>query len=469
MVVAIVVARLVAPHDWGVAGEVLAFSTLVYAFTGNALGTPLIQRRNLLEVDRSTVFWLNAGIGLLLMLAGIGLSGPLASFYHEPQVRSLFAALSVGFFVTSLGMTQTALLAREMRFRQLELRQIGATLVGAVLGITIALAHKGAWALVCQQLAEALTSTVLLWCVTPWRPSLVFSRESMRRLGGFAGYVFGENVLYQAGRTLSPVLIGRFLGAAAVGAYVFAGNVILMPFSRIAAPIQQVFLPAFSRMNDDRERVADVWIRASRLVGAISIPALVGLVVVAPDFVHVVLGSRWAGAIVIIQILAWAGLIQSVQTLSGEVLLALNRAVTLFRFTVLWFVANLVAFVIGLHWGIVGVATCYVAATAIVEPVRTYLTSRALGISVWRFIRAFGGVTQATALMAATMLATRAALIHAGLPAATQLGVLVVVGGSVYIIGCLWRAPEITYEVRRVIRGRGREVTPRVKTVEGGL
>ena len=98
-----------------------------------------------------------------------------------------------------------------------------------------------------------------------------------------------------------------------------------MPFARIAAPLQQVFFPAFSQMNDDRERMADIWIRATRLVGVISIPALVGLVIVAPDFVQVVLGSRWSDATAVIQILAVVGIVQSLHTLNGEVLMALGR------------------------------------------------------------------------------------------------------------------------------------------------
>ena len=109
---------------------------------------------------------------------------------------------------------------------------------------------------------------------------------------------------------------------------------ILVPFSRIAGPLQQVFFPAFSRISDDRERMADIWIRATRLVALISIPALVGLAIVAPDFVEVVLGPKWSEATPVIQILASVGLIQSLQTLSGEVLLALGRANWLFRFTI---------------------------------------------------------------------------------------------------------------------------------------
>ncbi len=363
MTVALVLARLLSPNDWGLAAMVLVFSGFVVVFTDNALGTALIQRRDLRAGDRSTVFWVSAGVGLVLMLAGIAFAGPLAGFYGEPDVRWLFVALSVGFLVSALGTTQMALLVREMEFRKLELRQIAATLVGATVGVTIAVLDRSAWAIVGQLLAEACVSTALLWVLTPWRPSFTFSTASLRRLGGFAGNVFAENMIWQAGRTLISVLIGRVLGAAALGTYALATTVILMPFARIAAPLQQVFFPAFSQMNDDRDRMADIWIRATRLVGMISIPSLVGLVIVAPDFVQVVLGSRWSDATTVIQILAIVGIIQSLHTLNGEVLMALGKAGTLLRYTILWTAGSLAAVAIGLQGDIVTVAACYAVAT----------------------------------------------------------------------------------------------------------
>jgi O-antigen/teichoic acid export membrane protein len=466
MVIALVLARLLAPHDWGLAAMVVLLSGFVVVFTDSALGTALIQRRDLREEDRSTIFWMNTAIGVLLAVVGIGLAGPLASFYGEAEVEPLFAVLSIGFFVTALGSTHAALLVREMRFNLLELRLIAATVVGATTGVSLAVADYGAWAIVGQQLAEAVTSTLLLWYLSPWHPTATFSRSSMRSLGGFAGTVFAENLLYQAGRNVGGLLIGRFLGPASVGAFVLANNVILVPFSRMAGPLQQVFFPAFSQMSDDKERMASVWIRATRLVGLISIPALVGLVIVAPDFVEVVLGSRWRDATPLIQILAVAGLIQSLQTLSGEVLLALGRASTLLRFTMLWFVANVGAFALGLQWGIIGVAVCSVAATVLVEPVRTHLTARALGIPMSRFVAALSGISQAAALMAAAVLAGRAGLVALDVPAAARLVLLVVVGAVAYGAGCLWRAPEISRELRTAISGRRATAVPAVEPLK---
>jgi O-antigen/teichoic acid export membrane protein len=454
MGVALVLARMLAPDDWGVAAMVLVFSGFVLAFTDNALGTALIQRRDIDENDRSTVFWISAAIGLSLALLGVALAGPLASFYGEPDVRWLFIALSASFLVSCLGTTQMSLLVREMKFRKLELRQIAATLVGAVVGIALALANYGPWAIVGQLLGEAVTSTVLLWLLTPWHPSLRFSTASVRKLGGFAGNVFAENVLWQGGRTLASVLIGRLLGAAALGTYALSTTVILMPFARIAAPLQQVFFPAFSEISDDRGRMADIWIRATRLIGAISMPTLAGLIVVAPDFVQVVLGPKWDDATAVIQILAIVGIIQSLHTLNAEVLLALGKAGTLVRYTALWVVATTGAVLIGVQWDLIGVAVCYTIATLLVEPVRAYLTTRALGIPLSRFFRSLSGVAQATAAMAVVLLGARAALVAADVPASVRLVLLVPLGGAVYVAASLWRTREVTDEIRNAVARR---------------
>ena len=394
--VALVLARLLTPHDWGLAAMVLVFSGFVVVFTDNALGTALIQRRELAEADRSTVFWVGVTVGLVLTLAGIALAGPFAAFYGEPEVEPLFAVMSLTFIVGALGTTQNALLVREMRFRALELRLIASTFVGAAVGVGIALAGFGAWAIVAQQLTSVAVATVLVWGVTPWRPAFVFSWQSLRSLGSFTANVFGQNLLYQAGRNLDNLLVGRFLGASALGIYGLAYNIMLVPFSRIAAPLQQVLFPAFSRMQNDRAALASAWVRVTRLVGALSMPSLVGLVIVAPDFVAVVLGERWADAAPVIQILALAGLIQSLQTLNGEILMAVGRANVLFRFTIVWFVGTLGAVAFGIQWGIVGVATCYTVVIALIEPLNAYLTARALGVPVSRFFGALGGVAQAT-------------------------------------------------------------------------
>src|SRR5262249_47270729 len=159
--------------------------------------------------DRSTVFWTNVATGIVLTGICILLAPLLASFYHEPEIKPLFAAFSLVFLLGSLGATQLALLTKEMNFRGLESRVIAGTVVGAVVGLGLAAAGAGAWALIGQQLGVAISSTVLLWHYSTWRPRFIFSRASLRELGGYSGNVFGAHMLIQLGPNVNNLVIGR--------------------------------------------------------------------------------------------------------------------------------------------------------------------------------------------------------------------------------------------------------------------
>jgi O-antigen/teichoic acid export membrane protein len=200
--------------------------------------------------------------------------------------------------------------------------------------------------------------------------------------------------------------------------------------------------------------MGDIWIRATRLVALVSVPALVGLAIVAPDFVEVVLGPRWTSAIPVIQVLTVVGLIQSLQTLSGEVLLALGRANWLFRFAIVWFIGSVASFIIGLEWGILGVAIAYTVATVLIEPFRTYLAARALGIPVSRFVHAVSGIFQAAAVMALGLLVARSLLVEAEVAPAIRLVLLIALGVVLYAAACYWRARELGAEIVTVVRRR---------------
>ena len=459
LVVAVLLARMLSPQDYGLAAMALVLASLVIVFSDVALGAALVQRPQLTEADRSTAFWTSVAVGAICTVLGVALSGAFARLYGDPAVGPLFAVLSLSFVITSLASTHEALLVREMNFRGLELRMMIATAAGAAAGIYLAAAGYGAWAIIGQQLAIAGVSTVLLWFFSPWKPSFRFSRASLRDLGGFSGNVFVHRLLYYLHRNVDNLLIGRFLGPAALGVYAFAYNVMLVPFSRIAGPMTEVLFPAFSRMQDDRPRMTEVWVRAVRLVASFSVPALVGLVVVAPDFVPVVLGEKWAHTTILIQILAWVGLLQSLQTLNPQILQALDRTQTLLRYTIVFFVLHLTAFAVGLQWGVVGVAVGYLISSLVVEPLFTWVTARALGVSPLVIVRGLMGVLQASALMLLAVVAVRMALLQTDVGQALRLALEVSVGIAVYVPCWMWRAGDAFAELK-TFRRRTRRPAP---------
>jgi O-antigen/teichoic acid export membrane protein len=459
IVVAITLARLLTPHEYGVAGMVIVFGTIVPIFSDLALGAALIHRPTLSEDDRSTVFWTNVGTGVVLTCICLLLAAPLASYYHQPEVRPLFMVFSFTFLLGSLGATQLALLTKEMNFRGLETRVIIGTFAGAAVGITVAALGGGPWAIVGQQMTIAVVSTVLLWRFSTWRPQLRFSTASLRSLGSYSGNVFGSHVLIQLSPNVNNMLIGRWVGAAALGTYTLAQNVILLPFYRIAAPIQEVLFPAFSTLQEQPDRIAALWLRVNRLLAAVAMPCLLGLAALAPDFVDVVLGSRWTEATGVIQILCWVGVLQVLQRLNLSILQARDRTRELLWFSAFSLLAGVGAVVAGLNWGVVGVALAFAVASTLTLPIFTWITARAVDSTLWACAKNVAGVAAASAGMAVTLVVARHWLVGLGLSPLLRLLLLIPAGGAIYF-GFAWvLAPELRPEIklvaRRLRRSRG--------------
>ncbi len=447
-IVAIILARLLLPSDYGLAAMVVVFAAVVPVFSDVALGAALVQRPSLTEADRSTVFWTSVAVGTAFTVLGFAASWPIANFYGEPEVQPLFAALSLTFVVTALSGTQKALLTREMNFRRLELLLMAANLAAGIGGIALAVAGYGAWAIIGQQVIAAVVTTVLLWTLTGWTPSFTFSMASLRSMAGFSANVFSTRLLFYVNRNADNLLIGRVLGSAALGTYAIAYNLMLVPSSRLTWPVTDVLFPAFSEIQNDARRVAQAWFRVTRLIGSVTVPAMLGLIIVAPEFVVVVLGDRWSAAIPLVRLLAWVGLLQSLQGLNSSILLARDRSHTLLRYAVIVAVATIVSFVAGIHWGVVGVAVGYAVASTIVEPYYTWLTARSIDASLRELWSAISGVAQAAGAMALIVLAARSVLIDQGVSNAVLLVALIGLGILVYIPLVAWREPEVVAELR---------------------
>jgi polysaccharide transporter, PST family len=193
-----------------------------------------------------------------------------------------------------------------------------------------------------------------------------------------------------------------------------------------------VVYPVFTRLQDDTERLSRVWLRTVRVLAAVAAPAMLVLVVCAPDLVHVVFGDKWAKAVPVMQILAWVGALYVIQGLNSVLLQALGRTRLLFRYALVSFAAGLGSFVLGLRWGIVGVAVCFACVLTVIGPVYMTLTARAVGTRGRDVVRAIAGVAAAALVAAAGAGALRLFLLHAGGHAALRLLAVAGCGALLY-------------------------------------
>lgn len=446
--VAVLLAHLLAPHDFGVVAMALTFSGLTAVFGDIALSAALIQRPSLSEDDRSTAFWTQLVAGLVWTALGILLSPLVADLFHRPQVAPLFIALCCSGFVITLGQTQNALLTRAMSFRRLELRRVASALVGAVAAVAVALTGFGPWAIVAQVLGTNITSTTLVWILSPWRPRWMFSRMSLRVLGTFGVKTLGGRLLLYANQNADNLLVGRYLGSGPLGIYTIAYNVMTLPMARVTAPIRDVFYAAFARLQDDPERLGDVWLRVNRLAAALLVPGFLGLAAVAPDLVTVVLGHRWQAAVPVLQLLSLAGAAESYQAFHEDVYQALGQPGQFLAFMISSSVLTVGGFAVGLQWGIVGVAASYaIARTTALAINTTWMCSR-IKLSLTHTFRTHLQATLAAIAMAAAVYGTRELLAEHHVNAALRLAFCCVLGIALYAMAIYWRSPELIAEIR---------------------
>ena len=454
-ILAIVLAHLLTPRQFGLAGMALVFTGIANIFADLSLGAALVQRTTISDDDLSTAFWTNLAAGGVLWALGVALAPFVADFFSTPAVTPLFRACASLAFLFSLTVTQTAILTREMDFRSLEIRTVVSTLAGGAAAVGLAVAGFGAWA-VGQALCTAVFSAALLWSLSPWRPKAAYSLTSLRTLGSFGAQTVFSRILSYLSLNADNLLIGRYIGSAGLGIYSIAYNVMFAPLQQIAQPIHQVLFPAFARVKEEPERLGQAWLRGNQLVAGLMVPALLGMAVVAPDFVHTIFGARWHAATPVLQLLCLAGVAESFKMLNWAALQATGKTGRLLRFMIFSTAITLAAFVGGLTWGVVGVAGLFAAARTITLVVYTWTTCRTIDLQISRFARVVVWVLSAALPMTVVLIAGRALLVHEHVPAGARLAVLILVGMVTYVATLAWRDPDTIDDIRTLIRGRVR-------------
>jgi PST family polysaccharide transporter len=381
LAVFVVLARLVSPAAFGVVAMANVFVQLMQIAVDQGLTSALVQRDELEDDHLHTAFWMNTGAGAFLTLAGMAAAGPIAALYGEPALVPVLRILSFGFLITSLGAVHEALLTRGLRFKALAARSLSASVLGGVAGIGVALWRPGPEALVVQALTGSAVGAALLWLNSGWRPRLRFSRERYRDIAAFGGSVLGMRLMNFLSRRSDDLLIGFFLGAAALGYYAIAYKILKVFVDMFTKIVSRVALPALSRMQAEPERLREAVARAVQLSGFVAFPVFVACGVLAGQIVPVVFGPHWLPSIPVMRVLVWMGVLQAVVLILQQAMVASGHPGRAFRFMMVNTALTLAAFGVGVKYGIVAVALAYTVTAYATSPWYFALVHRTLGVS----------------------------------------------------------------------------------------
>ena len=348
-------ARLVSKDDFGLFAMMVVVVGFMAMFKDLGLSLVTVQREKITHEQVSVLFWIGLVLSVLVGGLLVGMSPLVVWFYDRDELYWPVIVLAGGFVFSGLGTQHLALLQRQMRFGKIAAINIGAFTTGSVVAIVSAFEGAGLWALVLMQLTNMLMISLGGWIFCRWRPGLAVRGTSMRSLVTFGGNLTLFNFVQYATTRLDVLLIARFCGAAPVGIYSRAYNLLLFPLGQINVPVGNVAMPALSRLVDEPERYREAYFRILNRITLVTAPAVAWMIVNSDWIVRVVLGPGWDEAGQIFAILGFAGLMIPIGNTIGWLFVTQNRTGEMLRWGFIDSTILICSTVVGIQWGLIGV------------------------------------------------------------------------------------------------------------------
>lgn len=447
---AIALARLLVPEDFGTIALLSLFLGLAGLFVNAGFSTALIQKQDTTHVDESTVFWFNMGAGVIFTLALIGFAPWMADFFALPVLSPLAMAMALNVLISAMGSIHGTLMTKRLDFRTPMKIGVIATLFSGGVGVYMAWAGYGVWALAGQALTSTLIGTALLWFFSPWRPLLTFSSDSFRGLFAFSGYIFAAELLQMFHQNGYSVLIGKFFGVRDLGFYNRANTTQRMIVGFPTGIVSRVTFPLYSSINKDAERLRRAVRMSIRSIMLVTSPLMFGLAVLAEPFIHVVFGEQWLPAAPIMQVLCFAGLFLPMHDVNVSVLKAQGHAKLNLRISLIKKATGVTFLVAGSFYGVMGVAWASVIQSIVVLMINGFYTKKFLNYGMREQIQDCIPAFLLSALMAALVALAGYWVEIGGMP---ELLMLVILGASFYGLSNLVLGHDAFTEAVAFIRG----------------
>lgn len=448
----IALARILTPSDFGLLASVYVVSNFAAVFFTFGLGNALIHRTAPTEQDRSTVFWVTVISGAAFAGLMWAVAPTAARFFDMPGLVTLFPITGLTVILT-WGVVHRAELQRQMRLRAVALADLTASAIGLGTMIALALLGAGPVSLAVGPVTTAGLASVFVTVLVRWRPRHFISRTSIRDLWGFSGGVLGFNFVNYWTTNTDNLLIGRVLGAAPLGLYNRAFNLMLLPVNQITGALGNVLFPALASIKNDLPRAGAGYLRTVRLITFVTAPVLVGMAAASAALVPFLWGNAWLGVVPMLQALSLAGVAQCVSVSTGWALQSQGRTKLMFGVGVVTGVFRVSGMVAGLSWGATGVAWGVTIASLVAAPIELAVVGRVLKLRGTASLHAVASNLSLAAVMGVLVWFLPPSI---GLErsAASALAAQIGVGATIYVVGARFATRGAYQELRGIVRRR---------------
>lgn len=325
-IVSIVLARILAPEDYGQIALITIFTTIMQVFVDSGLGTALIQKKDADDLDFSSVFYFNFAVCLALYAVMFVAAPFIAEFYNDTSLTPIIRVISLTIVISGVKGIQQSYVSRNMLFKRFFYATFGGTIFSAFLGIGLAYAGFGVWAIVAQQLSNTTIDTLILWLTVKWRPKKMFSWERLKGLLSFGWKMLASSLLDTIYTNIRSLIIGKMYSSADLAYYnqgdkfpsVIAGN--------INTSIDSVLLPTMASAQDESERVKSMTRRAIKTSSYIMAPLMMGLAFCAEPIVRLVLTDKWLLCVPFLRIFCITYMFYPIHTANLNAIKAMGRS-----------------------------------------------------------------------------------------------------------------------------------------------
>lgn len=325
-VISIILARILMPEDYGVIAIVLVFVNICDVFVHGGMGMALVQSSNTDERDYSSVFWISLCMSFILYGILYVVAPMISRFFTMPILIPVLRVLGLRLPLSAFNTVQRAIVSRSMQFKTFFYASLIGILVAAMVGISMAYMGYGIWALVGQQLAGTVVSTITISYSIKWMPKFIFCAEKARKLFSFGWKLLVGSLIDVFYDNFRSIYVGKLYTPADLAFYTRGDQFPSIIIKNINGSISTVLFPALSRKQDDIDAVRNIVRKAIKTCSFIITPLLFGLIVIAKPLVLILLTEKWLPCVVFIQILCLAAVLQPIQTSNLQAIYSLGRS-----------------------------------------------------------------------------------------------------------------------------------------------
>lgn len=325
-IVSMVLARILMPEDYGTVTLVTVFTTIMQVFVDSGLSTALIQKKDADDLDFSSVFYFNFVMCIILYSIMFFVAPIISSFYNMPELVSVVRVVSLTIVISGIKGVQQAYVSRNMLFKRFFYATLGGTIFSGILGIVLAYAGLGVWAIVVQQLSNTAIDTLILWVTIKWRPKRMFSWERLKGLLGFGWKMLCSSLFDTGYNNLRNLLIGKIYSASALAYYDQGDKLSKIIVTNINTSIDSVLLPAMSNEQDDKNRVKNMVRRSIMVSCYMMAPLMIGLTCCAKNVVTLIYTEKWVPCVFYLQIFCITYMFWPIHTANLNAIKAMGRS-----------------------------------------------------------------------------------------------------------------------------------------------